>query len=460
MTRTTARKRKTRKRKTSKPTSKDVLLSPGFTGEILPELERWHNVKPVQIWRGLTPVGEYDYLGAERTKAQLPGMRTTTLLIGDRSIEVFPSSYRELYEDLQIEYGWKDMLFTTPRGDYVTEGWSLAGGTFRVKEVIHRKKCASVRFPGEKTLTKIYKEPGREIKQWIKAEVGTECKVRVICRGCMSCDESVDPDEIYDDTQFGITLIGSLPPVKPTNHSVTRNPSYRQRREHEAWQTLQQRGQEIEIRYFRDAQSGRDPEVKYYGNRLWRECAQVQKDWLENELVKMNPEQVNPPQCETQVWNLIGKKISELALRRWGEFRGLQDIEERKFCSKSFQTYKCMYPVLEISDKVQERANLWPSERDAYLTMAVQKMDGFLQMQNAETCWAITCGNPMLKYMNQEIVHNRALEIRMLCMDDVVLETVSVRCWNQILKAERLGTVQREIDRHLKARSKKPLLPE
>jgi hypothetical protein len=69
-------------------------------------------------------------------------------------------------------------------------------------------------------------------------------------------------------------------------------------------------------------------------------------------------------------------------------------------------------------------------------------MDSFLQIENAEI-------NPMLKHIDPEIVRQRVLEIRMLCMDEVILETVAVRCWNHILKAQKFGEAKRTVEEHL-----------
>jgi hypothetical protein len=76
-------------------------------------------------------------------------------------------------------------------------------------------------------------------------------------------------------------------------------------------------------------------------------------------------------------------------------------------------------------------------------------MDSFIQLENAEKCWLITCGNPILKHVDQEIVRRRAMEIRMLCMDETVLTTVAVRCWNCIVAATRMSDAQRTAEQHL-----------
>jgi hypothetical protein len=131
---------------------------------------------------GNVALDEDDYLEGDRTKVQLSGMYTTTLRIGEESLEVFPESFKEMYEALRIEYGWGDLVFNDKKGNFISEESPLEGEVFKVREVIYRTKCATVQFPGESAWTTIYKDSGRDIKRWIKQEVQARCKVRVIPR--------------------------------------------------------------------------------------------------------------------------------------------------------------------------------------------------------------------------------------------------------------------------------------
>jgi hypothetical protein len=339
---------------------------------------------------------------------------------------------------------------TNQKGEFISEGTPLGGAIFRVREVIHRMKCATVQFPGESAWVTIYEELGQDIKKWIKREVGARCKVRVISREWVPCLEKVDRREVYDDAQFGITLLEPLPEVQPVDHTFTRHPNFRKKLEDKAWKALMQERRDLETKFFRDAKSGQDSDVaKYWDNIRWN-CERIQRDWLMSELPKIRPEQVDPGKCAPQIWKEIETDIKAFAIQRSREDDEVHRVmEEQSFYIKAIGTYKLLYPILDIQDEIQKKANLWTQERDAFLTTSLQKMDSFIQMGNAETCWQLTCGNPILEFVDPEIIHRRALEIRMLCMDEVVLETVSVRCWNCVSKAEKISQAQREVGRHL-----------
>jgi hypothetical protein len=166
--------------------------------------------------------------------------------------------------------------------------------------------------------------------------------------------------------------------------------------------------------------------------------------------VKIRPEAVEPSKCTSQIWALIEKKVVEHAEKHWGDRRSLcETVDKTDFRNRSLVTYKRMHPDLVIDGAIKEKANLWTSERDAFLTSSIQKIDTFLQLQNAETCWSITKGNPILRHVDPEIIRNRVLETRMLCMDEVILETVAVRCWNFMMKATSMTQAQRTIEEHL-----------
>jgi hypothetical protein len=185
-------------------------------------------------------------------------------------------------------------VFTDQKGRFVSEGDPLEGEVFRVREVIHRMKCATVQFPGEPAWVIIYEELGQDIKKWIKKEVGARCKVRFISRKWMACLEKVDRWEIYLDAQFGITLLEPLPEVQPVDHTFTRNPNFRQKREDKAWRALMQERRELETRFFRDVQSGQEKEIADYWEDIRRKCERIQKNWVASKLPKIKPEQVDP----------------------------------------------------------------------------------------------------------------------------------------------------------------------
>jgi hypothetical protein len=204
-------------------------------------------------------------------------MHTTKLHIGQEVLEVFPENLQTLYLSLQEEFGWGDLVFTDVLGTVVTPDYPLEGATLRVREVVHRQKCATIQFPGFPEWVTIYKDTGLEIKRWIKEQVGCRCKVRVISRSWVPCFEKVDKYEICDDAQFGITLIDPLPIVKPVNHSGTRQPNFRQKREAVAWLALLERRRELETRYFKEAQGESWETSKRYWKEMKDDCEQIQK---------------------------------------------------------------------------------------------------------------------------------------------------------------------------------------
>jgi hypothetical protein len=65
----------------------------------------------------------------------------------------------------------------------------------------------------------------------------------------------------------------------------------------------------MEIRYFREAQSGRCPAVARYWEDIRKDCERIQREWIECELPKIKPEQVDPAKCASQVWKLIEEEI-------------------------------------------------------------------------------------------------------------------------------------------------------
>jgi hypothetical protein len=140
-------------------------LYPGEYSEVMDQIKKDFDVVPVGLWRGMWPLSKWDFLECDRIKVQLRGMYTTTLRIGDESIEVFPESFQEMYEALQFEYRWGDLVFTNQKAEFISEGTPLEGEVFRVREVIHRVKCATVQFPGEPAWVTIYEELGQDIKK-------------------------------------------------------------------------------------------------------------------------------------------------------------------------------------------------------------------------------------------------------------------------------------------------------
>jgi hypothetical protein len=228
-------------------------------------------------------------------------METTTLIIGQETMEVLPESFQEMYDTVQSELEWGDLVFVDSEGNFASAETPLEGRTCRVKEVMHRVKCATVQFPGESARVTIYKDTGAEIKKWIENEVQAKCKVMVISRKLEPCPEEVDPDEIYDDVQFRRTPLEPLSDVQPRDHTFTRHPSYVRKREDRAWTAFMQEIQELEIRYFGDAMTGENEEVKKYWHRIQARCDQVQKSWVEAELPKIRAEEIDPNKCCTQV---------------------------------------------------------------------------------------------------------------------------------------------------------------
>jgi hypothetical protein len=202
-------------------------LHPGIFSEVMQQSEKDFKVTPLGLWRGMWPVGEDDYLEGDRIKVQLLGMHTTKLIIGDETMEGFPESFQEMYDTLRAEYGWGDLVFNDRQGNVISARSPLEGQTFKVREVIHRLRCATAQFPGEPAWVTIHKDSGREIKQWIEKEVQASCKVMVISRKVEPCPEEVDPWEICDDAQFGITLLEPLPEVRPVDHTLTKQPNFR-----------------------------------------------------------------------------------------------------------------------------------------------------------------------------------------------------------------------------------------
>jgi hypothetical protein len=112
-------------------------------------------------------------------------------------------------------------------------------------------------------------------------------------------------------------------------------------------------------------------------------------------------------------------------------------------------TWSPFYAELPERWDIVKKANLWTQERNSFLTSAIQKMDEFTTIKNAETCWRLTCGNPILKFVDPEIIKRRAVEIRMLCMDEEVIDRVAIRCWICVSDANRTREAQREIEEHL-----------
>jgi uncharacterized protein (DUF952 family) len=102
------------------------------------------------------------------------------------------------------------------------------------------------------------------------------------------------------------------------------------------------------------------------------------------------------------------------AIRRFTENGRGQAIEEKAFCAKSMNTYRTLYPDLIVQEQIQERANRWTQARDELLTMEIQKMDEHDDLDRAELCWNVTYMHQMFRFMDREIIHERALEIRML----------------------------------------------
>jgi hypothetical protein len=124
-------------------------------------------------------------------------------------------------------------------------------------------------------------------------------------------------------------------------------------------------------------------------------------------------------------------------------------MSEREFAVKTCNTYMIAYRTLQIQGKIIERANRWTESRDVLFTTEVQKIDACLSLQDAEHYWSRLCGNPAFKFVDPEILNKRAIEIRMLCMDEIALESISVRCWNYILKTSSVSQAQQMFDRHI-----------
>jgi hypothetical protein len=57
----------------------------------------------------------------------------------------------------------------------------------------------------------MYKDTGAEIKEWIENEIQAKCEIVVISRRWEPCLKEVGPEEIYDNAQFGVTLLEPLP---------------------------------------------------------------------------------------------------------------------------------------------------------------------------------------------------------------------------------------------------------
>jgi hypothetical protein len=71
---------------------RELTVNPGYYFEVMDEIEDQTGERPLELWRGIWPLGEKDYLESEQIRVQLPGAYTTKLLIGKETFEVFPES--------------------------------------------------------------------------------------------------------------------------------------------------------------------------------------------------------------------------------------------------------------------------------------------------------------------------------------------------------------------------------
>jgi hypothetical protein len=332
----------------------------------------------------------------------------------------------------------------------VTMANFVPGETLRVQQILHRFKCNMIQFPGMTSWTTIYRRTGEEIEQWMRDQVQVDCVVYVLSRSWVPCCEEIDPDEEYEDTHFGVTLLEELREAPPVDHTFTRSPDFQQKRQHQAFQSLKAMRQRIETRYFRDARNPDSEEVAGFWARLRRRDSEVKEKWIEEELSQILPEQVVPTKCISELRAVIRKAVREEARMEWNDSEELQRVmTQDEFVIKMLSTVPALCGDHPIQDRINAHASLWTETRDALLTTEIQRMDTCPTLEQAERYWARICAHPWFKFVSPEILKKRAIEIRMLCMDESTLEGISIRCWKYVFNASTTGEVQCMFDRHL-----------
>jgi hypothetical protein len=142
--------------------------------------------------------------------------------------------------------------------------------------------------------------------------------------------------------------------------------------------------------------------------------------------------------------------VGEEARAEWDGSEELQRVmTQDEFVIKMLSTFPTLCGDQPIQDRIAARASLWTESRDALLTTEIQKMDTCPTLEQAEGYWARICAHSWLKFVNPEVLERRAIETRMLCMDESILEGISIRCWKYVFNASTTGEVQCMFDRHL-----------
>jgi hypothetical protein len=106
--------------------------------------------------------------------------------------------------------------------------------------------------------------------------------------------EELNSEELFTDVVLRVEARKKPPPVEARNHSLTRNPSYRQRREMSKWEQRAKLAADLEIEYFRANRHSRNPEVWRFWQMLDEEYRRIHKEWITQELPRYKPEEMQP----------------------------------------------------------------------------------------------------------------------------------------------------------------------
>jgi hypothetical protein len=294
--------------------------------DVIQEIEWASQLKAKRLSRDIWPLSGNDWVSGEDVEVEFLGQnkavqvqwRRTKKKAGVRAVPV---------EDL-----WDRSAVELETSEY---GGELAGAKITVWQLENRDPLVRGRFPGETEWVQILECIGAEIQRNIDEMVGVHCEVQVIERGARPCYEDLALDEIYEDVGLKITATAPLPEVIPADHTMTRRPSYQQRRAGDAWLKLKKERAERMAEYFRDEEHSQRSEIRIFWEELRCEENRVQREWVEDELPRVAPEEVVPQDLERTIKKKVSDSIDLKAAAHSEEVSEIQPCISKKGFSRA-----------------------------------------------------------------------------------------------------------------------------
>jgi hypothetical protein len=203
-----------------------------------------------------------------------------------------------------------------------------------------------------------------------------------------------------------------------------RDPDYRTRRINWRWYREQEEAEGAWSQWFAKRRSDESQRYWAKAREPWDEEAER---WLRGEIPACKPETISMD-------DLYDKLKASAGTKKWDRYKQwVSRIPQWKFAADTYKysntdDYGCDTTRMKWS--VHEYVQQWTDGRQARLAEMLQGMEDMRTVCGSKKAWGSIFGDPIFTEADKALVLGKIREIRAVCMDQEMVDTIAIKVWN------------------------------